>query len=83
MSNDRQPPHGDNHSQENIVTNHEPASLTGAFISERAVRGALRSRPATATDADDGARPRRLRRWSVAELLARAIVQSSATSAGH
>ena len=46
----------------------------GAFISEDAVRGALeRRRRGRPTNDAPAARPTRLRRWSVAELIARAV----------
>jgi hypothetical protein len=70
--------------------------LAGDFISENAVRGALMRRPRTVSaDArgaerpaatDEGARasrPRRLRRWSVADLLARAVVVPPTRDAAH
>ena len=48
-------------------------ALTGEFISEDAVRGAL-ARRTNEKPKSPGRSARPLRRWSVAELLARALV---------
>jgi hypothetical protein len=50
----------------------------GDFISEPAVRGELDGRSRTLRPADP---PRGLRRWSVAELMARAVARPAARNA--
>lgn len=52
----------------------------GDFISEAGVRGELDGRSRTTRPED---RPRRLRRWSVAELMARAVARPAARNAAH
>jgi hypothetical protein len=60
------------------------AFRAGAFVSEDAVRGALdrqrRGRPTN--NAPAAGRPQ-LRRWSVAELIARAVPRPPADGAAH
>jgi hypothetical protein len=52
----------------------------GDFISETAVRGELDGRSRTLCPAP---RSRRLRRWSVAELMARAVLRPPARDVAH
>lgn len=52
----------------------------GGFISETAVRGELDGPSRTLCPAP---RSRRLRRWSVAELIARAVVRPPARDVAH
>ena len=56
----------------------------GAFISEDAVRGALERRPRRrSTNDGPAAGPTQLRRWSVAELIARAIPRPPTGGVAH
>ena len=56
----------------------------GAFVSEDAVRDALdRGRPGRPTPGAPAARPTQLRRWSVAELIARAAPRPPAREVAH
>ena len=66
------------------LMNQEPeyiASFPGDFSSETAVRRAQAARPDDA--AARASRPRQLRRWSVAELVARGVARPSAAGAGY
>ena len=75
-----------------------PIFTTGEFISEDAVRGAFGRRRRAATAGETGAEGRSpaveettpaarpgapLRRWSVAELIAKAITPATAEGAGN
>jgi hypothetical protein len=66
-------------SRQSTITTFRP----GDFISERATRGVLnRWRPSTTDEArssDEARRPARLRRWSVADLIAQAAARPPAT----
>ena len=56
----------------------------GAFLSEDAVRGALdRRRRDRPTDDAPAAGPTQLRRWSVAELIARAVPRPPTGGVAH
>ena len=61
-------------------------SLAGASTSEDAVRGGLQLRPdGRPSDRPEAplARPTKLRRWSVAELLAHAVPRPPASGVAH
>jgi hypothetical protein len=57
-----------------------PEFHAGDFISETAVRGEFDGRSGAVRPA---ARRQRLRRWSVAELMARAVARPGARDAAH